>query len=88
MLENYTLRSQANFGRSHFGIDAQRKITAQVWNSCLCEIKRSYTKAFSLEKKKKKKRKKKNKNKTHEQTEHHCRLCKICTFHIGMLISL
>ena len=88
MLENYTLRSQANFGRSHFGIDAQRKITAQVWNSCLCEIKRSYNKAFYLEKKKKKKRKEKNKIKTHEQTEHHCRLCKICTFHIGMLISL
>ena len=81
MLENYTLRSQANFGRSHFGIDAQRKITAQVWNSCLREIKRSYNKAFSLEKKKK--RKEKNKIKTHEQTEHHCRLCKICTFHIG-----
>ena len=63
MLENYTLRSQANFGRSHFGIDAQRKITAQVWNSCLCEIKRSYNKAFSLEKKKKKKRKEKIKSK-------------------------
>ena len=56
MLENYTLRSQANFGRSHFGIDAQKKITAQVWNSCLCEIKRSYNKAFSLEKKKEKKK--------------------------------
>ena len=63
MLENYTLRSQANFGRSHFGIDAQRKITAQVWNSCLCEIKRSYNKAFSLEKKKKIKEKKKIKSK-------------------------
>ena len=63
MLENYTLRSQANFGRSHFGIDAQRKITAQVWNSCLCEIKRSYNTAFTLEKKKKRKEKKKIKSK-------------------------
>ena len=61
MLENYTLRSQANFGRSHFGIDAQRKITAQVWNSCLREIKRSYNKAFSLEKKKKRNQKIKSK---------------------------
>ena len=59
MFENYTLRSQANFGRSHVGIDAQRKITAQVWNSCLREIKRSYNTAFSLEKKKKEKKRKK-----------------------------